>query len=103
MSNVVDIAAEVARARHLRNLYRLVEMDEAWRREVEADPWPFIDKAMAMLNERDQLLDRLDRVLNPLPVYVDDRSPVEYVDPLHEDHRRAEAARRLLSDWRLDR
>ena len=86
-----------------RNRYaKLSAICERHKAAVEADPWPFIRQLEDRVHELVELVDAVDEALTP-PIQIIDHGPIEYVDPLVEEMKRADAARELLRDWRTHR
>ena len=98
-ANVIDAAEQFETLKSRQRFARLAAMSKRWREEIEADPWPYVDKVMERLEAAEEALRACNDTINP-PIATWDDGPVEYVDPCATAFGQISQVHAIVSDWK---
>lgn len=96
MSNVVDISDKITAGQMQGKYLRLMGMVETSRKQIEADPWPVLDKAGAEIVRLRGLLDDIRYALSPMSQFMAENGAVACHNPTADMLVKLQAVRAIV-------
>jgi hypothetical protein len=75
---------------------RLIGLVEASHKEIEANPWPVLDKSGAEIFRLRALLDEICVALYPMSRFVPEDGPIEFHNPTADMYAKIEAIKAII-------
>ena len=76
MTNVIDFGKKQEQVM----FNKLSSKLQANRREVEANPWPLINRQQDEIIKYHRLIEDISKVLNPMPILLETSNPIQPID-----------------------
>ena len=92
------LSADLRRSRE--QFARLVGLVEAYEKQVEGDPWPFIDLIIARCERAEACINAIAEALDPEPGFMLSDEPAPPLSFSAEVYARNTKAQRVIDDWR---